>query len=396
MNTKQVIEKKRLELSSPEFVYQYLEAHSSAGVLDDGNIPDETVESLFKRNNDLINLALAQFISHSAIINKIFSSTDDQALRCAALSNPKIFGSLEIPGINVDNISFTTLTDIVKKGSNAEVNALMVNRAIKGDRLAEAFKKEGWCKNLHEDRWFFVSAFALGNPNIHADFPDDFRYDDGWATYQHNNAIEAAWNLLLTAPLTDKWAAGLYSQFTKYKIASCYAIKMNNFLQKVFKRWVSESEETEEQFIWLRKIIASTVSYNASYNEEIRMFLVNHEDLPVRQGYYESFKPHNIEEIDKYYKKDRVHFIESAVNNENLYKNEEIRNYFSALVSEKDSHVSDIFYRVYDKLKKQDNSFLIKEEKDAVEHITVKMMKEFVSEIKAMIVAGTTKKKSWF
>ena len=80
-----LIEAKRLLLSSPETVFQYFEKHQ------DGEIPYQLAEVLLTRNDELINLGLARFTKNKEVLEKLFKESSDEAIRCAALSNPIFF-----------------------------------------------------------------------------------------------------------------------------------------------------------------------------------------------------------------------------------------------------------------------------------------------------------------
>jgi len=79
-----LIEAKRLVLSSPEYVYDYLEKHSE-------KLPLEVFGALFKCNNELIKLGLAKFCNDHEILRKLYvesAKEDGEVMRCAVFSNP--------------------------------------------------------------------------------------------------------------------------------------------------------------------------------------------------------------------------------------------------------------------------------------------------------------------
>ena len=316
-----LIEAKRLLLSSPETVFQYFEKHQ------DGEIPYQLAEVLLTRNDELINLGLARFTKNKEVLEKLFKESSDEAIRCAALSNP-IFFHLVIFGCTEKK----HLVNILEKGTQAEVHALVTNESLKGNSLANIFSREGWASHLDDDRWFLCSILALNNPNLQSEYKSfsPVGYGEGWQEYEHDKAIKAAWNLLLYAPLTKKWANGLSYEFSSKKITNIKAMD-EKYYKEVLARWVSEKKDLEEDFKDLRMWISSTVP---TYLEDLHKWMADHEDRSIRIGHYYSFTTYDEKELDKYYEKDGKEFINAALKNTNLFVNKQIREHLRKLVQQ--------------------------------------------------------------
>jgi len=196
-----LIEAKRLVLSSPEYVYDYLEKHAK-------ELPSEVFDALFKRNNELIKLGLAKFCNDYEILRKLFIESEKEdggAIRCAVLSNPYC----EFRGLLFEPFKDDEKKSILEHATSPELQALVTNKSINGSSLADIFKRTGWAENLADEQWFLSCIYALlGNPNLDQDYKSitPTGYSEGWEDYEHNKALEAAWQLLENAPLTDKWA----------------------------------------------------------------------------------------------------------------------------------------------------------------------------------------------
>ncbi|MDP2167216.1 MAG: hypothetical protein Q8J64_02660 [Thermodesulfovibrionales bacterium] len=314
---KVLIEAKRLLLSSPEEVYRYFEN------LNDENMSYQLSFVLADSGNELIKLALAKYSKNSNVVEKLFNENKDETIRCAALLNP----DFPLGSFGAISLKHTPLVKILEEGTDAETYALVTNKSLKGETLACIFDKRGWAEKLSDERWFLCSIYALDNPNLHEDYKSisPVGYDEGWQDYSHSEAISAAWNLLIKAPLTEQWAIGLVHQITKLhaKIAD------ETFYKYVFDRWRSNNNDLEKAFKKLRMWVASTVP---AYLDKLHQWMANHEDQSIRVGHYYSFKTFDKATLDEYYKKDGKEFIGAALLNENLFMTTIIRNHFRKIV----------------------------------------------------------------
>jgi hypothetical protein len=118
-----LIEAKRLSLSSPEYVYDWLEKHADELILTHthDNVPLEIFKTLYNCNSDLINLGLASFCNNDEILRRLFidaSNTDNEAQRCAVLSNRHcVFSAGRLGTFNTDE-----LKNILEKATDAEMH----------------------------------------------------------------------------------------------------------------------------------------------------------------------------------------------------------------------------------------------------------------------------------
>lgn len=354
-----LIEVKRLFLSSPETVYQYLKEHKGA------NLVHHLSEVLLTRDDELINLAIAQFSKNMEVLEKLFHETRDEAIRCAILGNPK-FPWVHW-GLSDDQLK---LSNIIKTGTDAEVDALVRNSSLRGHLLADIFSHKGWAASLDDDRWFLCCLPALFHPNLHSEYKSlaPVGYSHGWEGSQHDTAIQAAWNLLLEAPLAKKWANNLSNIFSRQMLRHPYGAN-EDFFKNVFTRWVSESEDLKESFKDLRMWIGSCAPSNL---KGLQNWMAKHEDQAIRIGHYYSFRCVDPSELDASYKKDGQAFIDAALRNDNLYKDEKVREHFRELVErncEKRTYWDDLdsFDIIFGREAKIHPEILPEDERDALE-----------------------------
>lgn len=310
-NTKyhRLIEAKRLFLSSPEYVYGFLEKHA------DDNLPSEIFETLLKRNEELITLGLARFCNDREILKNLFinaSNEDGEAIRCAVLSNSNckfgIFGTF----------NGEELKGILERATETEIETIMGNKSIEGSYLADIFKRTGIAENLTDDQWFSCCILALYlNPNLKQDYQSQAPtgYSEGWANYEHSKAINAAWQLLENAPLSDKWAINLGRVLSCRQIILSYNCN-DDYFQRIFNRWKSDDADLEEHFgnlrMWIGAYVPSTM--------KLHKWMSDHEDKYIRFGHYYSFTTNDPSELEKYYSQDGSDFIQIAISNNNLFR----------------------------------------------------------------------------
>jgi hypothetical protein len=373
-----LIEAKRLLLSPPEVVYQYLEEHRNEDIL------NQLAEVLLTRNEELINLGVARFTKNEAALERLFGETGSEAIRCAVLSNPKC----PLGFLGMIKEEHTDLVNILYKGTQAEVHALLTNQSLAGDSLANVFSRAGWAAHLTDDRWFLCSILALDNPNLESEYKSrsPVGYGEGWEHYEHDKAIEAAWDLLLNVPLTKEWAINLSYQLSGKKITH-YCGEDKEYYKKVFARWVSDDEELEQSFKDLRKWIASTIP---THLDDLHEWMADHEDQSIRIGHYYSFRTSDVKVLDKYYEKDRKDFIDAALENGNLFLNKKIRVHFRELLNknceERGSYDDlDFFDITLERISKIHPEILPDEERQAQEHdkpLTLGVLREKHEQIK--------------
>lgn len=330
-----LIEAQKLTLSSPEYVFDWLEKH-----VDDDSLPSEIFETLYNCNNELIKLGLARFCSDKETLRRLFNSALDkegEAIRCSVLSNKNCtFGSV----VGIDTFNAEELKVILEKATSAEISAIMENESFKGYYLADIFNRTRIAENLTDDQWFLCCIRALYlNPNIRRDYQSKSGYTDFWAAAAHSAAIKAAWQLLEIVPLTFNWAANLCSIFGDYPRILLSDHCNEDFFKRVFIRWKSDDSALDGAFGELRMWIGTYVPGSFQVHE----WMANNEDKHIRLGHYSSFNTNDPEELEKYYARDSKDFIQMAIGNDWLYRDKKIRNKLRELIGKTDSDGMEIW-----------------------------------------------------
>jgi hypothetical protein len=378
-----LIEAKRLSLCSPEYVYDYLEKHAS------DELSGMFFETLLNRNNELIKLGLAIFCNDGEILRKLFyesaSAQDGEVLRCAVFSNPHCDFGMYLFG----TFKKEELKGILEKATDAELVAIMGNKSIEGHELTDIFKHSGWAENLTDEQWFSCCVYALHeNPNLRNDYESlHAGYHDGMMAAAHSAALEAAWQLLQTVPLTFKSAVNLVNAFDDFPRILLHYNCSDDFFMKVFSRWKSDDPELENSFGELRRCIAAYVPSSM----KLHGWMADHEDKYIRLGHYSSFDTHEPEQLEKYYVRDGGGFIKMAIYNNHLYKDDKVRKRLRELIVEHcEGFELHMFNQTLKNLEeKEPNKYLLEWEKEEVtlsQPVTIGVLKEKLEELETKLI----------
>lgn len=377
------LEMKRLTLSSPEYVYAYLESHA------DKDLPWGFSEALHQMNNSLVNLGLARYSNNINVLRTLFRNPppqEEEALRCAVLSNPNCDFSLSIAGCAIP-LEKKELQDVLEQGTDWEILALVSNKSLQERALADIFDRTGWAQTLSHDRWAWCAFYALTwNSNLKKQFQSHFTvgYSSGWEFYEHGTALKAAWKVLESAPLSEVWALRLGSVFGNKSIASHHSCD-DAFFQRVLERWKSDDPQLEKSFGELRMSVAANVPPQSQLHE----WMATQDDLSVRCGHYYSFDTDDPEELIRCFDRDGHKFIEAAISNDNLYRQEHVRDRFRKLIDRdgnKNGHwlYLDVFVDRLKRLGQKDPRYLSTEEKrerEADLPVTMGTLRQVIEEL---------------
>ena len=314
--TPEAVQNRFLQHAAPEVVYEYLlqyfEVEQEGSI---GGLSEFLGKMLLDRGNPIIDLAIAK-VSHTEEIIIDILSREDPYLRTAAFSNQNIdFGSWDpnyamsyTPGSGI-------IRDLLQHGEWSELEAFFSNPRFNGGALADLFKREGSFSDLNEERWHGIVRIALCNPALknYKEFPD----------YGSYVVEESIFQLPLTVETTPAWAYTLKQGFVDLDIGSAIFPEDKVYLQKVFERWKTPDEEEGEHsyilssnFDELREAIASKVS---EYETDMIRWMLDHGDVWVRRGAYQIFSPENPEQLEMFYNKDAISFLQPAMKNPYLF-----------------------------------------------------------------------------
>ena len=195
----------RLMAAAPEFVYEQLKFYSSNVGHWDGK--EELEKLLLKRNEKLINLAVAQFATHKSIIEQLYNQAcvatgpDDElynlGLRVACLSN-RHFDFFNWPDFD--------LNTLMARGFTVEAAALLANPSIRSSVLEALFKKSDYFAQVDEKNWLWMIQASAENERLNIDESDIHGPD--MSLWGIHNAI---FEFLENAPVTPQSAHAVLS-----------------------------------------------------------------------------------------------------------------------------------------------------------------------------------------
>ena len=196
----------RLMVAAPEFVYEQLKFYSeNVGILEG---KEELEELLLKRNEKLINLALAQFATHKKIVQQLYDQAcvptadgDEEAynlgLRVACLSN-RHFDYFNWPNFDLDAL--------MARGFTTEAHALLTNLSIPTSVLEALFKKSDCFAQVDEKNWLWMIQASANNKRLNIDKSNMSGPDmDLWGIHK------AIFQFLETAPVNSHSAHAVIS-----------------------------------------------------------------------------------------------------------------------------------------------------------------------------------------
>ena len=380
-----VIETEFLLKANPEEVYRYL--------LDDKNkdlrYTEFVLSELIKRKEKLIDLAIAQVADDENIFKKLYAY-NDRALRIAILENNRnLFGHVNPFSDQILRKSWLTkdqFLQILKDQNFAhEKVALFSNSSFNLFSLEDVYNKEKPYNELTEDEWFEVLHATSLNPNIKKE-PNLFDGNhvlDGMTAHHEKQTITKIWLIANTCTVKEKYGRILkdlithinfdlpveeFPEHTKEeedkmsKAKPENFINLNrdwfsrlknkkiNFLHLLLERWKGKEHDSKnDQFVnengQLRYMIASKAIQTDTHDDDIKLYLKDHPDLDVRQGYYSrvTFSHRtSSEEIQEYYEKDKEAFLSTVIYNDSIY------------INYKGSHVK-VRNKIYNLLRENDN-----------------------------------------
>ncbi|MCJ7503011.1 MAG: hypothetical protein MUP80_08125, partial [Acidobacteriia bacterium] len=156
---------------------------------------------LLRRKNPLIDLGLAQFACTPYVLRTVFAR-GGAGVCCAVLANPLLFDSSLLREESVIN-----LRAIVRRGNRRQLEALALNAHLPDAFYEHLINRTEYFAELSERSYKFM-LYHLGD-NARLSTPYDDTIIDGVLDCQYHMVFTAAWQLSVTVPTTQEWAAVL-------------------------------------------------------------------------------------------------------------------------------------------------------------------------------------------
>ncbi len=342
--------------ASPEEVYRYLREHTQTPMAFGYALSDDLQKELVSRAEPIVDLALAQFCDSEEVINEILAK-DDKDLRVAVLANHnrlrpiKLFRDLDT-GLLPEKV----FDQLLSNGDGFELLAFFGNPRLEMDVLADVFARNGNYSDLQDERWMMMVIAALRNPQLRQD--RQFRdFVDGYDMYRHHRPFGEIYKLLLRIEPSPRWATNLYREIfelAEWKPDAEGALANTGeempellygesagdsskdwheshkrgeelYLKQLLKHWKTPTPKGDEyrdpkygeSHDWMREAIVSRLPSHSNLIE--KMFTYN--DVWVRKGAYRAIEPSSPEELDRFYERDGLDFLEAAIRNPSFFRN---------------------------------------------------------------------------
>lgn len=310
-----------LKHCSQERAYEWLSANSKfSGELKEGFSRKYELERerkvleylLLRRKSPLIDLGLAQFACTPYVLKAVFAR-GGPGVRCAVLANPFLFDSSLIREDLVIN-----LQEVVIRGNRRELEALAENAHLPDEFYENLINRVEYFTEL-DDRNYKLMLYRLGgNSRLSATY--DETYLDGYSDYKYHKVFTTAWQLCVTLPTTQEWAAVLVHLLYKAQPPVGF-----NEVEQVIERWRIDPPKKEDERY-----------YNPGYAFDLRSRLadlleaderlLNSSDLALRKSFYRRFSPWRFKNWPEFLDKDGLEFVEEVVRgNLSLWKSHEER-----------------------------------------------------------------------
>lgn len=310
--------------AAPEYVFEWLKNN----VIENHQFGDDDrtslEQSLLARNNKLINLALALYGEVPSIGYGLFN-TNDPVIKQAALSGRSLrpifldkswaFNNDVIPALIEDEMQQSE--NGAAYDGKTLLHELLNNKFIPSNLLEAAYEKSGPFSEIDEDLWIKIVAMTARNERLTT--PYSSTWMDGYDEYKYNSVFSAGWGLFCEFPVNKRAASVLSYLSDRLVPYSPYKPKQ---VMDVIDRWRSANKDEDESYSYVRTALVKLITNNENTLKELK----SHPDLALRKGYYANFHFETSSEITEGFEADGNHFLDAALYNDSIFKNEEIRN----------------------------------------------------------------------
>lgn len=313
----QRIEAAFLAHCSPQAAYDWLFKNRYTGNEGPPRLVDvsTTLEYLLvRRKNALIDLGIARFGHSLPIIRKVFKR-GDSGTRCAALANPRVGPRTRSNRINDGWLQEEELENLVRRGSEAELEALVTNRFLNADALECLLERKEEFENLPDEKYTKVLMWLAKNPRMSAEY--DRGVLDGWAEYRHGKVFSLAWELARHLPTTKTNAYVLYELLQHTALPVGY-----DNPEEVLERWRIEGEPQNGSrslapSYFLRTRLADVLKPDGK--------ALDSDDPAVRESFYRRFSPWQFKDWPTFIERDGELAFDGMVENDELWRGVEHR-----------------------------------------------------------------------
>lgn len=314
-----LIETYRLQHSSADTVYAWLEDHSLITPNEARTSPSrrQLEEALLAREHPLINLGLAQFCWTPSVARRLFTGANyDIAVRVAVATSPAI-------GLDLDGNPWVLpcILRVMEQEESAVLQAMLGNAHLPDVVLLAFVERSGVFAHIADAEWLGLLASLGNNARLHSPVSAPW---DGYAEYQYNKLVETFWSLFETVPVSAE-SASILSAIGNFAVPLA---PPSMDIDATMVRW-GDTQETSSSLFLVRATLARLMLLMP----HLRDTMPEHSDLAVRYAYY-LHEPMSIGELDLYHGRDGKAFSEAAISNHTLYAQPDTLDWLQARCAE--------------------------------------------------------------
>ena len=233
----------------------------------------------------------------------------DLGIRCTLLAHfPNGGFARFFEGFSLNDIAPQTIE---------ELSALVTNSSLNDSLFEQCFEKKGIFENLSDEQYQSVLVAVSDNPRLSTPYDDS--YLDGHAEYSYNKVFTDAWKLTAILPNTQRWAAVLYHLL--YRCQSPVGFEPLPAINRWYFR--PQNEADQDGAFFLRSRLADLLEPNDA--------LLRATDAALRSSFYRRFQPTKYPRWDAFAASDQDYFLDSAIDNINLWRSDQARSVLSQL-----------------------------------------------------------------
>ena len=339
---------------------------------------------LYRRRNDLIDLALAEYGLSKSVLERVYKR-GNAATRVVGCSNASLFF-----GETVRHRSFlyslegkdSLLWTIVQRGPKSELRAICENPNLHRNFYktlvglgpgSEDSDDEGL--RISERRFTNAMWFLGKNPRlaIPREKSDERYYWDGFADVSYSELAVECWKLAERVPVNVEWALILERLFSD--LYKPYAVFDD--IEFILSRWRLDESSSSPEFGVRYQLARKFLTPNLD--------MLNSDDSAIRSAFYSEFDPqeYKFRDLDweEWLEKDKYCYLDLQ-NNLNIWKKYQYRSKLESLMwaaSKNDSDITSVGFlrQQKDHYRKtnpewfvdEDNEFLSEPESEPLEEL---------------------------
>lgn len=294
----------------------------------------EIEKTLIDRQEPLINLGMALHANLSAETALNLFRDGDRTIKKALFAGPSVRlalnHSLSFSLPEYAGALYAEFEEIIGSFDEELLKSLLSNESVPDDLLVSLYERKKPFNSLTDKRWLTAIAFTISNPRIST--PLDELPLDASHFFHITKVFTAGWKLFETLPV-NKNSAAVLSRLGENLVPD----KPHDMdVLATIKRWEVESNGENDglinSYVECRYVLAKLIGGGAwAVKDRIKDIgtefesLKDSDDHALRLSYYNRFRANKPEEVRELFEKDNDKFLDVAIYNTNLYRNENIR-----------------------------------------------------------------------